>query len=83
MLAQGIGGPDGWVGFALNKDGTIEAGKEQNGMHMVATFEPTGAWAKEAERLRIEEELRAMIFLLSDEEREEYDRLRKLANQQG
>ncbi|SRR5579885_611619 len=68
---------DGWVGFALNKDGTVEAGKNDNGLAMVATFEPVGVWAKEAERLKLEEETRQLWFSLSDEELTEYKRLSK------
>ena len=72
---------DGWVGFALNKDGSIMAGKNDNGIHLVATFDPVGLWAKEAERLRIEQEQHALLFSLTDDEGEEYRSLLKEANQ--
>jgi hypothetical protein len=67
---------DGWVGFDLGKDGTVEAAKDHGSIHVVAAFKPVGPWAKEAERLKIEKEQHALLFSLTDEEGREYDRLR-------
>ncbi len=66
-----------WIGFRLTSDGKVEAGKEQNGIHMVAVFEPEGPWAEEAERLKLEEQQHALLASLTDIEQQEYKKLLK------
>lgn len=67
---------DGWVGYGLDKDGNVMAGKKSSSMDAVSIFEPVGEWHEVAGILAVQKEFRAILSTLSDKEIDEFRVLR-------
>ena len=64
---------DGWMGFTLNSDGDIMAGKwTEDGVSMVSKFKPEGAWKEAAEKLKVQIEFQQLFGSVTEEEFQEY-----------
>lgn len=68
---------DGWVPFSLTKNGTILASKRTKIAYVVGALKPTGPWEAVAKRMRLHGEFVSIFTDASDEEIEEYNRMKE------
>lgn len=59
---------DGWQPLRIDSNGKVVAAKNLNGADSIEEFYPAGEWKKAYEYLKIQSELRSLLFSLAPEQ---------------